>query len=137
IADERFVTVRAEFVAERRGAAVLPDDGVADGPAGLAVPDDGRLPLVGDTDGGAILGRDAGPAERFDGDADLGGPDFERVVLDPAGLGEDLGEFFLRDGPDAAVMIEDDGPGAGGAFVEGEDAGHGGASGKGGLKTNR
>ena len=30
------------------GTAALPDDGVVDGPAGLPVPEDGGLPLVGD-----------------------------------------------------------------------------------------
>ena len=41
---------RASARADSRGAAVLPDDGVVDRLAGGAVPDDGRLALVGDAD---------------------------------------------------------------------------------------
>ena len=67
------------------GAAVLPDDGVVHRLAGLAVPDDRRLALVGDADGGDVLRPDVRAAERLDRDADLRRPDFLRVVLDPAG----------------------------------------------------
>ena len=47
--------VALHLVAEAGGAAVLPDDGVADRLAGLAVPDDGGFALVGDADGGDVL----------------------------------------------------------------------------------
>ena len=39
-----------QLLAERRGAAVLPDDGVVDRLAGRLVPDDDGLALVGDAD---------------------------------------------------------------------------------------
>ena len=44
--------VRLQPLAEVGGAAVLPDDRVVDRLAGLAVPDDRRLALVGDADRG-------------------------------------------------------------------------------------
>ena len=47
------------------GAAVLPDDGVMDGLAGCALPDDDGFALVGDADGGNIAGARAGFAEGF------------------------------------------------------------------------
>ena len=53
---------------------------------------------------------------------------FFRVVLDPAGLRENLLEFALCDTPDRTAMVEKDGSGAGCALVEGENVfwiGHG------------
>ena len=50
------MALRFELLAESGGAAVLPDDGVIDGFAGGAVPDDGCLALVGDADGGHVAG---------------------------------------------------------------------------------
>ena len=58
-ADEGFVAVALQAIAEIRGAAVLPDDRVVDRLAGLAVPDDGGLALVGDADGGDVVAADA------------------------------------------------------------------------------
>ena len=117
--------VALELVAEAGGAAVLPDDGVADRLACLAVPDHGRLALVGDADGREVLCRKAGLGHRLGGDAVLRGPDFVGVMLDPAGLREVLLEFLLGDRLDRAGVFEDDGAGTGGALVEGEDVFHG------------
>ena len=86
------VAVAGELVAEIGGAAVLPDDGVVDRVAGGAVPDEGGFALVGDADGGdAGVGLGQGGA----GGGEGGGPEVCRVVLDPAGVGVVLGEFFL------------------------------------------
>ena len=93
--------------------------------AGLAVPDDRRLALVGDADRGDVPRPDLRAAERFDADADLRRPDFLRVVLDPAGLRKDLCELLLRDRADGAVVIEDDGARTGRALIEREDVRHG------------
>jgi hypothetical protein len=41
-------------------------------------------------------------------------------VFDPARFGEDLGEFFLGDGYDVGPVVENDGPGACRALVEGQ-----------------
>ena len=51
-AQRRLVPRRLQLGAQRRGAPVLPDDRVADGPAVGAVPEQRRLALVGDADGG-------------------------------------------------------------------------------------
>src|SRR5947209_18641111 len=48
--DHLATSIAHEAFAEIRGAAILPDDCVADGLARLAVPDDGGLTLVGDSD---------------------------------------------------------------------------------------
>ena len=62
--DQVAVAGALELVAEPGGAAVLPDDGVMDGLAGSAVPDDGGLALIGDADGRDVCGASArrGPA---------------------------------------------------------------------------
>ena len=70
-----------------------------------------------------------GAAERLDGDGELRRPDLLRVVLDPAGLREDLRELLLGHADDGAGVVEDDGAGTRGALVEGEHVGHGDAPG--------
>ena len=51
----------AQVCADRGGAAVLPDDGVVNGPARVTIPDQRRFTLVGDADGGNVGGGDPGP----------------------------------------------------------------------------
>ena len=128
-ADELFVAVALQPVAEVGRAAVLPDDRVVDRLAGLAIPDDGRLALVGDADGGDVARPEVRAPERLGRDRDLRRPDLAGVVLDPAGLREDLLKLALADGDDGRVVIEDDRARAGGALVEGEDVRHGSDSG--------
>ena len=110
-----------QFVAEGRGAAALPDDGVVDRLPGGPVPEDGGLPLVGDADGGDLLGVDVGGAHGLRQGPLLRGPDVQRVVLHPAGLGVDLAEGVLGPGDDLPRLVEQDGPGTGGALVQGDD----------------
>ena len=73
------------------GASVLPDDGFVDGLAGLAVPDHCRFALVGNADGVHLLRANAGFGQHIARRGQLGAPDFQRVVLHPAGLGVELG----------------------------------------------
>jgi hypothetical protein len=101
--------IRFEPLAEVRRPAVLPDDGVVNRFAGLAIPDDGRFALIRDADGRDVLRAHLGPPQGFDGDADLRRPDFLRVVLDPPGRRKHLCEFLLGDRANRAVTIEDDG----------------------------
>ena len=94
--DQIAVAGLIQALAQGGGAAVLPDDGVVDGSAGSAVPEDDRLALVGDAEGGdAGAGGEAGVDESLAGGGQDSGPDFFRVVLYPAGAGVDLGEFLL------------------------------------------
>ena len=48
--------VAGEFVDERIDPGVLPDEGVVQRLAGALVPDQRRLALVGDADGGEVAG---------------------------------------------------------------------------------
>ena len=110
-----------QFVAEGGGAAALPDDGVVDRLSRGPVPEDGGLPLVGDADGGDPLGVDVGGAHGLRQGPLLRGPDVQRVVLHPAGLGVDLAEGVLGPGDDLPRLVEQNGPGTGGALVQGDD----------------
>ena len=103
------------------GAAILPDDGVVDRLAGGAVPHHDGLALVGDADAGQRPGVELRAGQRAATDLDRCRPDFLGIVLDPAGLGKDLRQLLLRRGDGLARGVEDDGAGAGGALVDGED----------------
>jgi hypothetical protein len=106
---------------DRLGAGVLPDDGVVDGLAGVLVPDDGGLALVGDADGGEVVGAEVVVPQHLGGDLLGLLPDLLGVVLDPAGLGVDLLVLHLGDAGRGAVVLEEHGPGRGGALVDRED----------------
>ena len=111
--------VLGELVDDHVGPRVLPDDRVVNGLAGVPVPDDSGLALVGDADGREVRGGDAGLVERAADDFLAARPDLRRVVLDPARLGVDLLVLLLVDGDHLPAMIEDHEAGAGRALVEG------------------
>jgi hypothetical protein len=115
----------AQLCAGGLGAPVLPDDGVVHGLAGLAVPQNGGFALVGDAHGAHVAGRDARLGQRLARGGELGAPDFQRVVLHPAGAGVDLGQFELRLRHDVAQFVENDAARTGGALVECKQVGHG------------
>jgi hypothetical protein len=112
-------------VASFRGSAVLPDDCVVDRFAGLAIPDDGGLALIGDAHGGQVAGTNAGLSQDLDHGAHLRGQDVVRVVFYPATLWVNLAEFAMRLGDDVAVFAEQDGTRTRGSLVEREDKRHG------------
>ena len=123
-ADQAIQLPRSQAIADARGAAVLPDDGVADRVSCGAIPDDGGLALVGDSDGGDVSRADICLRECLRRHTRLSGPDVARVVLHPAWFGENLSELLLRDGDDGTGVIEDDRTGARSALVEREDVLH-------------
>src|SRR6185436_377678 len=92
--------------------------------AGLAVPQLGRLALVGDPDRAELLRLDVGLLDRRARHVALRDPDLLRIVLDPAGLREDLAEFALREGARRAFFVEDDGARTGRALIERQDELH-------------
>ena len=98
-----------QILAYIRCLARLPDDGVVDRPSRRPVPDDRRLALVCDADGGDVTRDESRLLESFSHDFVHGAPDLFRVVLDPAGLREVLRELLLRDADDLGIHIEDDG----------------------------
>ena len=102
-------TLTLQVLAYIRRLARLPDDGVVDRPSCRSVPDDRRLALVRDADGGDVTRDESRLLESFSHDLVHGAPDLFRVVLDPAGLREVLRELLLRDADDLGIHIEDDG----------------------------
>ena len=62
-ADLLFPAIGAQLLAQRRRPAALPDDRVVHGAARFLFPDDRRLALVGDADGGDVRGGKAARAE--------------------------------------------------------------------------
>ncbi len=88
--------------------------------AGLTIPDDGCFALVGNTDSGDGAHVNLGVVEQFGDRGVHTGHDVARVVFDPARLGKYLGEFPLCHPGDAAFVVKQNGPGAGGALVNGQ-----------------
>ena len=108
-----------QILADVRRPAALPADGVADAPARGPVPEDGGLPLVGDADGGDLRGAHAALFIDLRQGVELGRQDLLRIMLHPAGAGIDLLQGILGLHHGVAANVEEDGPGAGGALVQG------------------
>ena len=88
------------------GPRVLPDDRVVPGLSGLRVPDDRRLALIGDADGGQVRRGDVGVAHRARDHLVGARRDLQRIVLDPAGLRQDLLVLELMAGDLVAPLVE-------------------------------
>ena len=98
------VEVWCELLAALGRPSVLPHDRPSEGERGSRAPGDDCLALIRDADSG-------GEASSFDDFSKGGhdrGPDLERIVLDPTGFGEVLGELAV--GGDARTAIGEDGP---------------------------
>ena len=126
LVDEQGLVPRlSQSVTSRRSASVLPHDGMRHWATRKAVPEDRGLPLVGDAHRDDVARAQPGGGERLGGHIALRTPDFVRVVLHPARLGEDLAKFLLCSRYHAAVTPKSDGSRAGGALIEGENGLHG------------
>jgi hypothetical protein len=120
--DQRLVAGGLELAAILGRAPILPDDGVVDRLARAAIPDKRRLALVGDAEGDGPAAVALGLLQRLPGDGDGGLPQVLGVVLDPAATGLVLTKLLLRRPDGTPCQVVNDGPGAGGALVDGEDA---------------
>jgi len=105
VANHRLKAVVLEATADVDAAPALPHDRRGDRPQGGAVPHHEGLTLVGDPDPGQ---RQA----RWLAGEDLGGavqhrlPDLLGIVLDPARLGEMLGDLAVCLSPDGATLVD-------------------------------
>ena len=101
-------------------APVLPHDGIVNGLAGVAIPNNRRLTLVRDADSRDIARGGVCLLQRAAGYGRDGCPDRFRVVFHPAGPRIDLRKFLLVAGHDAGVMIINNGAAAARALVDGK-----------------
>ena len=99
-------------------SAILPDDGVIDRLAGVSIPDENRLALVGDADGGYVLRANAGLFEQLSHRPQLRTQDVGRVLFDPPGVRVNLPDIPLRLCRRLALPVEQHGAGAGRSLVE-------------------
>ena len=118
LGDVGTVAVTFQGGAYVRRAAALPHDRGVDGPARRPLPHDGRLPLVGDADGGDRLRCDTALRDAFGHRRVLGGIDFHRVLLHPARLRIILREFMAGERDDPALTVKENGTRARRALVQ-------------------
>ena len=118
--DERLGASRPERRAAVGGATILPDDGRRERLPGR-IPGDRRLTLVGDPDGRHVARGQARRCERLAAGSKLRPPDRVGILLDPAWLREGGAQLMLCAADGSGASIEDDGSGARGPLVEGQD----------------
>jgi hypothetical protein len=116
-----FVALRFELLAKRGRAAILPDNGVAEGPASCAVPHDSSFALVGDSNGSHVARLHAGLRQSIEGNGDLRRCDFFGIVLDPARFRENLSELALGYGADRSTGVKQESSGARRTLIERKD----------------
>ena len=119
LAEAILAAVGRQLVDELVRAGVLPHERVVDGLARVAVPHHRGLALVGDAQRGDVVRARPGRLEGLVEDLLRARPDLLGVVLDPTGLRIDLLVLLLRHRLDAALVVEDHRPRAGGALVQG------------------
>src|SRR5207253_10208366 len=112
--------LRGELGAARGRAPVLPDDRAVHGPAGCAVPEQGRLALVRDPDRREVARGDPRVDEGRGRRLLDALPDLLRVVLDPAGPGEVLRKLRVAAAADGELRVDDEAGRARGALVDRE-----------------
>ena len=107
-----------ERITVLRGTAVLPHYGIVHRLAGLGVPHNGGLTLVGNAYGCNFGWIDAAFGHDVQHNAGLAFPNFFGVMLHPTGTGEMLGKLLLAYGYGSAVVIKNDGTGTTCSLIE-------------------
>ncbi len=110
-----------QLVAKLARTSILPDNGIVQRLAGFAIPDQRRLTLVGDADGGDVGALETGFVQRLLDRPDDRFPDFLRIVLHPTGIREDLPKLLLACPGYLHGLIEDDRARGRGALVNGDN----------------
>ena len=107
-----------QLIAEVSSPATLPNNRRSNGFAGLLVPDNGRLALIGNPAGGDVAGRNTNLRQGGPGGFQLCPPDGHRVLLHPARMRVETVERYRVHGDTFTALIVKSGAGAGGSFVE-------------------
>ena len=114
----------AQLFADCAGAAILPDDCVVDGRAGVAIPDHCGLALVGDADACDIASLDALLCHHLAADIQRRAPQVFWIVFHPPGLREMLGELLLGRAHCLHLFVKQDGAGRGRALIDRQNKCH-------------
>ncbi len=101
-------------------APILPNDRVVDWAAGLPIPDDRGLTLIGDADRCNVAGIRAGHRQRIAHGRERRRPDLFWIVLHQAGRGIDLRDLLLRTGDRRQRSVEQDRARRGRALIDGK-----------------
>ena len=103
-------------------ARVLPDDRVVPGTSGFRIPDDRGLALIGDADRGEVRAPSVRRcAARRAITSSTRAAISQRIVLDPAGLRQDLLVLELMAGDLGAALVEHHEARAGRSLIDGAD----------------
>ena len=124
VAEESFEALRAKPLADRSARATLPNDRRMYRAAGVALPHDRRLSLVGDPDRGEVATADTGGPKRFASDRDRGGEDLFGVVFNVSRRWIELPNLAVGDAARRSLRVEHDRAGTGRPLIEREDRLH-------------
>src|SRR6266849_4349777 len=105
---QRLQTICLQTLTDVSTDSALPDDRGADGSTRGPLPDDCRLALVGDADGGYFVGAHAGVRQCSPSDGDGGRENLFRIMLDPARLWIVLGDLTVGVAQRGPAGIEDE-----------------------------
>src|SRR5262249_25496772 len=104
-------------------APILPHDRIVNGLTGLAVPNDGSFALIGNTDGGDVLGGNVRLLHYGSPPCDYPRPNFLRIMLDLAPGLIKLAQFHLRGGEWSQRCIKGDCSRRGRSLIDCDESG--------------
>ena len=119
-ADRFLQTACAQSGAGGFRPAVLPDDGVVNGNAGLSVPHHRGLALVGNADAADLVCAHTRFGQSLLCRSELNPPDLHGVMLDPARARVHLRQLTLSHRHGDSASVKQDAAGAGSALVQGK-----------------
>ena len=122
--DHSFAAVGDQALAQIGSAAILPHDRVGNRLAGLPIPDQRSLALIGYTDRGNARRIERRLPQNLPHGRERRVPEIVRIVLNPSRMRVDLLELPLSDRYGQAVGPEGDGARRGGALIDREDIFH-------------
>src|SRR5207249_8245777 len=115
---------RAQLLAERGGAPILPHDGAVHRPAAPPLPEDGGLALVRDAERRHVARAYPRAPARLAEHAQRDPPDLLYIVLDPPRLRVVLRELRVGTPDDAPLAVEHEHGRARGPLIDRDDDGH-------------
>src|SRR5439155_603805 len=115
---------RAQLLAERGGAPVLPHDGAVHRPSAPPLPEDGGLALVRDAERRHVARAHPRAPARLAEHAQRDPPDLLRIVLDPPRLRVVLRELRVGAPDDAPLAVDHEHGRTRGPLIDRDDDGH-------------